>query len=98
MNLSINEKSSSTIKVLLVDDNKHSYILTSDLFKKFKDNYWQLEWTASYREAINAMRINSHDVYLVDHRLGGKSGLKLLREAKLKGCRSPIIIFTTQGD
>lgn len=98
MNLSMNEKSDPTIKVLLVDDNKHGYLLTRDLFKKFKDNRCQLEWTASYREAINAMQINSHDVYLVDHRVGGKSGLKLLREAQLKGCRSPIIIFTTQGD
>lgn len=98
MNLSMNEKSSTTIKVFLVDDDKHSYILTRALFKKFKDNHYQLEWTASYREALNAMRINSHDVYLVDYRLGKKSGLELLREAKLKGCRSPIIIFTTQGD
>lgn len=96
MFLSMNEKSDPNISVLIVDDEKHSYILTRELFKKFKNTACQLEWTASYAEALKAMRKNSHGVYLVDYRLGGKSGLQLLREARRKGCRAPVIILTAE--
>ena len=92
----MNEKGDPKIKVLLVDDNRHSYILTRGLFKKFRTDHCTLEWTASYREALKAMQKNSHDVYLVDYRLGSKNGLQLLREAKQKGCRSPVIILTAE--
>src|SRR5688572_705818 len=96
MFFSMNTKSDQNIKVLLVDGDKHSYILTHELFKKFRTNHYTLDWTSSYREALKAMRENSHDVYLVDYRLGSKSGLQVLREARLKGCCAPVIILTDE--
>jgi len=41
---------------------------------------------------------NSHDVYLLDYRLGEHTGMDLLRKAVKNGCRSPIILLTGQGD
>ncbi len=98
MTFSMDEKRFSNIKVLLVDDDKNSYLMIREFFKKFKDKNCQLQWTASYSDAVKSMRINAHDVYLVDYRLGDRNGLELLREAKGEGCSSPIIILTAEGD
>src|SRR5262245_44812293 len=40
----------------------------------------------------------SHDVYLVDYRLPGRSGLDLVREAAARGCAAPMLVLTGVGD
>src|SRR5437660_3190035 len=47
---------------------------------------------------MEVMERNHHVVYLVDYRLGGRNGLDLLREARERGCRGPIILLTGQGE
>lgn len=86
------------IKVLLVDDDEEDYILTKYVFDDFKSNYYRLEWVSNYTDALDSMTASSHDIYLVDYHLGGKTGLDLLREAVKKGCTSPVILLTGQGD
>src|SRR5205823_13476224 len=39
-----------------------------------------------------------HDVYLLDYRLGPRSGLEMLRELKARGVTAPIILLTGQGE
>jgi signal transduction histidine kinase len=39
-----------------------------------------------------------HDVYLLDYRLGQRTGVDLMREAVERGCAGPIILLTGQGD
>ncbi len=86
------------IKVLLVDDDEDDYILTHDWLDKFPESEFQLDWVDSYTKAIKAIALQQHDVYLVDYRLGNRTGLDLLRAAIAKGCTAPIILLTGQGD
>ncbi len=86
------------IKVLLVDDDEDDYILTRDWFDKFPESEFQLDWVNSYTQAMKAIALQQHDVYLVDYRLGNRTGLDLLRAAIAKGCVAPIILLTGQGD
>ncbi len=86
------------IKVLLVDDDEDDYILTRDWFDKFPESEFQLDWVNSYTQAMTAIALQQHDVYLVDYRLGNRTGLDLLRAAIAKGCTAPIILLTGQGD
>ncbi len=88
----------SPIKVLLVDDDEDDYILTRDWFNEFQVASCQLEWVGNYQAASNAIAAQKHDIYLVDYRLGARSGLELLREAVANGCSSPIILLTGKGD
>ena len=88
----------SPIKVLLVDDDEDDYILTRDWFNEFQVASCQLEWVGNYQAASNAIAAHQHDIYLVDYRLGVRSGLELLREAITNGCSSPIILLTGKGD
>ena len=86
------------IKVLLVDDDQDDYALIRYLFEDFTDLRYKLEWTSDGNEALDSMKTAKHDIYLVDYHLGEFNGLEILREAISKGCTSPIILLTGQGD
>ncbi len=85
-------------KVLLVDDDEDDYIVTRDLLSEVVMSKYELEWVATYEAALEAMKRNNHDVYLLDYRLGERTGLELLREMMENGCKVPIILMTGQGD
>jgi FixJ family two-component response regulator len=87
-----------TPKVLLIDDDEDSYIITRDLLAQVKSAPIDLEWMNTYELGVEAMLRGEHDAYLVDYRLGARDGLELLRQAMAGGCRAPIIIMTGQGD
>jgi diguanylate cyclase (GGDEF)-like protein len=85
------------IKLLLVDDDEDDYILTRDLLLQVEDARYDIEWIASYREALDAVG-NGYDVCLFDYYLGENTGLDLLKEALSSGCTTPVILLTGQGD
>ncbi len=87
-----------TVRVLLVDDDEDDYILTRDWFSEIEGTKFELEWVTSYDVAVEAIACNQHDVYLLDYRLGERTGLELLQEAIANGCKAPIILLTGQGD
>ncbi|HEY9649581.1 MAG TPA: PAS domain S-box protein, partial [Coleofasciculaceae cyanobacterium] len=89
---------SGLLRVLLVDDDEDDYILTRDWFSEFQGTNFKLEWVASYDAGLAAIAQHQHDVYLLDYRLGDRTGLELLREAVAQGCLAPIILLTGQGD
>jgi signal transduction histidine kinase len=85
------------IRVLLVDDDRDDYILTRDLFAEIPGGRYQLDWVPDYDRGLAALCRGEHDVYLIDYRLGAKTGLELLAEARGHGCTSPVILFTGQS-
>lgn len=86
------------IKVLLIDDDEEDFILTRYVFDEFKSNQFELEWIDNYADGLAAMKDCRHDIFLLDYRLGERTGLELLREAVENGCRAPVILLTGQGD
>jgi diguanylate cyclase (GGDEF)-like protein/PAS domain S-box-containing protein len=86
------------VRVLLVDDDEDDYILTQSLLSEIKGELFQLDWVSAYDRALQEIRQGHHDVYLVDYRLGKRSGLDLLQEAIVCNCNAPLILLTGQGD
>ena len=86
------------IKLLLVDDDEDDYILTKKLLNQVEDARYDIEWIPSYREAIETLRNDNHDVCLFDYQLGGQTGLDLLKEALASGLTTPVILLTGQGE
>ena len=86
------------IRLLLVEDDEDDYVLTRDLLTDSRRTRFALDWVTSFDEALEAMAMGQHDVYLVDYRLGEHDGLEVLREARAAGCLRPIILLTGQGD
>lgn len=86
------------ISILLIDDDEEDYLITRDIIEEITHLSLELAWVDNYQEAIEAIREDKYDVYLVDFRLGAESGLTLIKEAIDDGCTSPMILLTGQDD
>ena len=87
-----------TLNVLLVDNNEDDYVITRDMLAEIPSYHVELEWTGSYAEALKRIASGEHSLFLVDYRLGARTGLDLVKEANESGCREPIILLTGQAD
>jgi signal transduction histidine kinase len=85
------------VSVLLIDDDEDDYVLTKELLADAPGARHTLDWAATYDAGLDALCDGTHDVYLLDYRLGAKTGIDLLREAKGRGCSGPVILLTGQG-
>ncbi|MFH1259278.1 MAG: response regulator [Elusimicrobiota bacterium] len=86
------------IKVLLVDDDEDYWVITRSLLAESKDVHYELDWIAAYDAALETIKLNKHDIYLLDYRIGSHTGLDLLSMALENGCKAPFIMLTGQGD
>jgi diguanylate cyclase (GGDEF)-like protein/PAS domain S-box-containing protein len=57
-----------------------------------------LDWCATYTDALAAIGERRHDVYLIDYRLGEKTGLELIRQGFGPRPHAPVIVLTGQSD
>jgi signal transduction histidine kinase len=86
------------IRVLLVEDDEDDYLLTKDLFAELPPGAYHLDRVSDYASALRTLDDCEHDVYLVDYRLGERTGLELIREAIARGCYAPMIMLTGQRE
>lgn len=85
-------------KVLLIDDDDSDYFLTKDLLADIDPEGFEIDWKANYEAGLEALCSGIHDICLLDNRLGARTGIDLLRDAKEKGCLIPVIIMTGQSE
>lgn len=84
-------------RILLIEDDEDDYILARDLLREIFRSRLQLDWLSDWDEALEAIAGATHDVYIVDYRLGARNGVDLVREATSLGSRAPFILLTGQG-
>lgn len=84
--------------ILLIDDDEDDYILTRDLLKEIPTRKFEIEWISSYDKGLTEILQDKHDLYLIDYRLGKRTGIDMLKSAIAEGCRKPIIMLTGKGD
>src|SRR6202023_1761421 len=87
-----------TIKVLLIEDDEDDYILTRELLAEVKGGKYVLDWAPSYEEGLKVAGRGEHQVCLVDYRLGERTGVQLIREARESRLTTPMILLTGQGN
>lgn len=86
------------VSILLVEDDEEDYIITRNLLSELEGSKFNLDWTASYDAALEEIRLDHHDVYILDYYLGQHDGLELLNEAVLCGCKGPVIMLSGLGE
>jgi diguanylate cyclase (GGDEF)-like protein/PAS domain S-box-containing protein len=89
---------SEPVKVLLVEDDEEDYLITRDMLAGQDRVRFRVEWCADYDAALALIREQRHDVYLIDFRLGRRTGFELVREAFASRPRAPVLILTGQSD
>jgi signal transduction histidine kinase len=86
------------VRILLIDDDEDDFTITRDLLADVPGNGYVVEWEPDYDNGLADMCAGGHDVYLLDYRLGDRTGLDLLREARRRGCVAPVIFLTGLGE
>ena len=85
------------LRVLLVDDDADDHVLTRAMFAEIPGNRFHLDWVSTYDDAVKAIAECGHDAYLIDYRLGAKTGIELIQEVHASGCNGPVLLLTGQG-
>ena len=86
-----------TLKILIVEDDEvdrsmvRSALGASGLDAQFSD-------AVSGAEGVRRLTLERFDCALLDHQLPDVDGLSVLREVRQRGCDTPIIMLTGQGD
>lgn len=86
------------VDILLVDDDEDDYILARDLISEIPTNEYNVRWEQNYHDALHALLSRPFDVCLLDYRLGERTGIELVREARGLGCEIPIIFLSGQTE
>jgi DNA-binding NtrC family response regulator len=86
------------VRVLLVEDDESDYVVTRDLLTAQEHASFKVEWCADYDSALSVIREQRHDVYLVDYRIGARTGLELVSEGFGAQPTAPVIALTGGGD
>ena len=86
------------VRLLLVEDDEDDFILTRDLLAEGFGGRVTVEWVSSRTPGLERLTEGHFDVALLDYNLGGDTGIDLLREARARGCRTPVIMLTGQND
>ncbi len=86
------------LRVLLIEDDEDDFVFTRDLLSEIDAGRFELEWAQTYEQGLARVLRNHFDVCLLDFRLGARTGLDLLREARRGSGGAPIILMTGQGD
>jgi PAS domain S-box-containing protein len=91
-------KPPQVVRVLIIDDDEDDFILTSGYIQKIEDRRFDIQWCYNYNSAVQNIAAKKFDIYLVDYRLGAKTGLDLLKEAMNMNCEEPFILLTGKGN
>jgi diguanylate cyclase (GGDEF)-like protein/PAS domain S-box-containing protein len=84
------------VRLLIVEDDEDDYLITRDLLQDAGQLTVAVDWASSYEDALAAILEQGHDVYLIDYRLGERTGLELIREAFAARPVAPVIMLTGQ--
>ena len=80
-----------TRAILVVDDNRHMVRTMVDLLRL---EGWEADGTHSGEEAVEAVRVRSYDVLVMDVRMTGMNGVEALRAIRAFRPRLPVILMT----
>ena len=88
----------SELKVLLIEDDPADQQLTSEILEEAYPSGLQLTCVENWRQGFEELTEHVFDVCLLDYRLGERTGVEIVREAKQRGITTPIILLTSQGN
>jgi CheY-like chemotaxis protein/putative methionine-R-sulfoxide reductase with GAF domain len=89
---------SAPVRLLLVEDDEDDAVILKRTLAKIPDARFDVQWVTNGAAALEALATGWYDATLVDYRLGGSTGVELIREATAAGCMTPLIMLTGQRD
>ncbi|MDN4502975.1 response regulator [Alteromonadaceae bacterium BrNp21-10] len=84
--------------ILIVEDDEDDYIIAKDCLEELVEYNFIIDWVTTPDQALAQLKLNRHDICLLDYQLGALTGLTVLEKAAEIECRIPIIMLTGQSD
>lgn len=89
---------SKQVRVLVVDDDEEDFFLLKKTFDKIPGSPFVVDWTPLYEEGVRVINQKRHDIFLIDYRLGARTGLDLLEQVGVEHRSEPFILLTGIDD
>ncbi|CAL1520869.1 ATP-binding protein [Chitinophaga sp. MM2321] len=86
------------IQILMIDDDEDDFFLVTELLRDISPGQYTLEWAPTFQKGINAIESRTHDIFLVDYRLGPNTGIDILHHFQEMQYQMPVIMLTGKGD
>lgn len=86
------------LRILLIDDDEDDFLITSEYIRQIPGTDCQIDWCSQYDQALEHLKNKDYDIYFTDYRLGAKTGLDLLADAREFNNEEPVIILTGKGN
>ncbi|MBF0236991.1 MAG: response regulator [SAR324 cluster bacterium] len=67
----------TVIRVLLVDDSEDDCFITRMLVEDIHETLIELQWCATFEQALVTSCQAPHDICLIDYQLGARTGIEL---------------------
>jgi diguanylate cyclase (GGDEF)-like protein len=84
------------LRLLLVEDDEKEQQRIHTLLNAIRGPSIELECVASDGTAQEVIARHQHDAYLIDHHLGDRDSLGVLRAAVAGGCKAPLLFLTSK--
>ena len=86
-----------TINVIVVDDDAEDLGMLAALLEAGTNVPMEIKVSQSYDDALSRMLDRDFDVAVIDHRLGSKTGLDLIRASRAQGFTGAHVLVTGFG-
>lgn len=84
-------------RLLIVEDDELQYRVTRQHLLQAAGLRFVIDRAVGYEDGLAKLSGGSYAVCLLDYRLGERDGLELLRSARARGCRTPVIFLTADA-
>ena len=78
-------------RILLIDDDA---ILCSELIDILREEGYSASSISNSKEAIAAVMADNYDLYLLDYKMEGMTGIDLLKILREKNLKSPVLFIS----
>ncbi|MEJ2443116.1 MAG: EAL domain-containing protein [Exilibacterium sp.] len=85
-----------SIKILLIDEEQAEYLLLAQLLNQVGCGGYRLSWCNTLDGGLDKALSGHFDIILLDYYWRGTTGSDLLRCARAKGCRAPIVVMSAE--
>lgn len=82
------------LKILVVEDDKEDYLITSGEINGMKRVEAESFWAKSCKDGVEKLKCNKYDLILIDYYLGDKTGLDFAEGIRGIGIKTPAILLT----
>ena len=81
-------------RLLLIDDDRLQQKLLEAMVRNFRSGPFELDDATNYADGMKKLLSGKYAACLLDYRLNDGDGLALLREARIAGSVTPVIVLT----